>query len=67
MSRYRFVKDDDGHNYLIPVDLTEDFYDDLVQCLTVEGGLSYCKFNNTFDQYRCDSISNFTFENPLED
>lgn len=62
MSKYRFVKDDDGHNYLIPAELTQEFYDEL--CTEDENEFSFLLM---FDKYRCDSISNYTFENPLID
>jgi hypothetical protein len=62
MSKYRFVKDDDGHNYLIPDDLTETFYYELCKDMYED-----YRFDIMFDEYRCDSISKYTFENPLED
>lgn len=63
MSRFRFVSDDDGHNYLIPAELDIKF-DEML-----EDGEDdyYAEFNNTFSKYRCDSVSNWTFENPKEE
>lgn len=56
-------KSTDGHNYLIPNDMSEQFdyleeqgYDD-----------DWTEFNNTFDEYRCDSVQNWTFTDPKED
>lgn len=53
----------DGHNYMIPegmreifIKLDEQGYED-----------DWCDFNNTFDEYRIDSMTNWTFENPKED
>lgn len=59
--RWCFATDGDGHNFLIPVELSS-LFDELL-----ENGEEdrYEKFNNTFDQYSCDSFLNFSFENPL--
>jgi hypothetical protein len=61
--KYRFVKDDDGHSYLIPAELTQEFYRELFRDIF---DVAY-KFDVMFDKYRCDSITNYTFENPLID
>lgn len=60
--RYCFKRDDDGHNYMIPVEMSElfdktldDWEDD------------YVEFNNNFDSLRIDALTNWTFENPKED
>ncbi|MNR05009.1 hypothetical protein D3C85_1210110 [compost metagenome] len=58
--KYRFVVDDDGHNYLIPADIASKFYAELEK----EWCDPECKFEELFNQYRCNSVSNFTFENP---
>lgn len=62
--RFCFMRDDDCHNYMIPVSMREEFsnlldgtYDDDI-C---------AEFNNKFEQYRCDSTSNWSFELPKED
>ena len=57
--RYRFITDDDCHWYLIPVGLEVLFYR-----LLESDEDDYAEFNNTFDEYRCDSPSNFTFVDP---
>lgn len=58
--RYQFVKDDDCHWYLIPMSMTIAFNDMLAN------GEEDCwaLFNNTFDEYRCDSPIGFTFTSP---
>ena len=58
--RYNFITDGDCHWYLLPTTLNERFSE------LLDNGEEdyYCEFNNTFDQYRCDSPSNYTFENP---
>ena len=62
--RWRFEKDDDGHNYLIPAYLQKQFnlwieeelYDDA----------DYC--GEDFNAYRIDGgHTRFTFTDPLED
>ena len=58
--RWCFIKDDDCHWYLIPVSMSIVFN----QMLSVGEQDCYTMFNNTFDEYRCDSPSNFTFEKP---
>ena len=58
--RYCFKNDGEGHNFLIPVDLSNDFDKSL------EDGEAdwYADFNNRFEQYSCDSVCNWSFENP---
>lgn len=58
--RYRFIKDDDCHWYLIPVSMSTVFN----QMLDNGEDAYWSIFNNTFDEYRCDSPTNFTFEKP---
>lgn len=58
--RWCFKRDDDGHNYLIPVELSS-LFDELEQNGEEDG---YAEFCNTFDQYICDSFLNYSFENP---
>ena len=60
--RWCFKQDDDGHNFLIPVELSSKFSEMLVSAINEE---DYAEFNNTFDQYGCDSFLNFSFENPV--
>ena len=61
--RYRFVKDDDGHLYLIPAELTKRFF--LTQ---YELDDEFTTFNNEFYEYCVGgSINNWTFENPKEE
>ena len=59
--RWCFKQDDDGHNFLIPVELSS-LFDKLLENGEEDG---YAEFCNTFDQYDCDSFLNFSFENPL--
>lgn len=61
--RYCFARDGDGHNYLIPVGTQHVFYSLLEQ--GEDDG--YAEFNNRFEEYRCDSVLNWTFEDPKED
>jgi len=56
--RYRFVRDDDGHNYLIPSNEKNQF-DRWVYDQSWDG--------KEFDDYRINGVSQWTFENPLED
>ena len=58
--RYRFVKDDDGHNYIIPAHMYSMFVELQTEDYIVE-------FNYHFENSRCDSVSNWTFENPKEE
>lgn len=63
--RWRFVTDDDGHWYLIPVELEEEFN----KLLSEGEDDCYTEFNNKFyDNYSIGCHpSCFTFENPKED
>lgn len=58
--RWCFKQDDDGHNFLIPVELSS-LFNELVE----RQDDYYTEFNNTFDQHSCDSFLNYSFENPL--
>lgn len=61
--RQRFVKDNDGHNYLIPADKLGEFYR-FVEWSEREGPA----WNGTdFDDCRIDGVSRWTFENAKED
>lgn len=63
MQRFRFVRDNDGHDYMIPAELCEkfeawvDFYADW------DNGLEYLGEN--FDKYRINSPSEYTFTDPV--
>ena len=61
--RWRFVKDDDGHNYLIPAEKVKLFYDSL--SLDTSGLVDSC-FHFLFDECRVDGVGSYTFENPRE-
>lgn len=58
--KFRFVKDDSCHWYLIPEELRTMF----IQMLDQGEADYWCEFNNKFEEYRCDHPSNFTVENP---
>lgn len=62
MSRFRFMSDDDGHWYLIPVELEKEFTE------LLDSG-EYDKFNDKFyENYSIGCHPNcFTFENPKEE
>jgi len=63
--RYRFMQDDDGHVYLIPAELREEF-----MRLEEEGYVdgNFQPFIDKFDQYRKGySISAYSFTDPQED
>lgn len=55
--RWCFAKDDDGHNYLIPASRYNEFQEACDNC-------NDDLINNEFDQFRCDSLSNYTFTDP---
>ncbi len=60
--RYCFKRDDDGHNYMIPVSMSRLFFD-----LLINGEEDcYAEFNNVFMEYSCGSFTDWTFENPEE-
>jgi hypothetical protein len=61
--RYRFVSDDDGHNYIIPAGMQKQFDRWLESCQ--DDAPPYSGF--TFDENRIDSPSNYTFTSPKED
>lgn len=60
MSKFIFVRDDDAHWYMIPVSLEDQF--NVLLGLGEED--CYADFINKFDDYRCNSPSDFSFENP---
>lgn len=61
--KYCFKRDDDGHTYMIPVDMASLFSD-----LLINGEEDcYAEFNNVFMEYSCGSFTDWTFENPEED
>jgi len=58
--RYKFSRDDDGHWYLIPEDMESTFNE-----MLLNGEDDYwAEFNNTFEEYRSDSPTNYTFTDP---
>lgn len=58
--RYKFARDNDGHWFLIPAELSTEFYK-----LLHEGEDDlWAEFSNKFEEYYCDSPTNYTFENP---
>lgn len=60
--RFCFVRDDDCHNYLINVDDKERFL-----TLLRDGEDDYwATFNEEFDQFRIDAMTNWTFTDPKE-
>lgn len=63
MSRYRFAQDDDGHWYLLPIDLEAMFF----QMLDDGESDGWEGFNTKFYQYNISSSpSGYTFTNPEE-
>lgn len=58
--RYCFVRDEDCHNYLIPVELKERFK------FLLDSGEDdwWATFNDEFEQYRIDSMTYWTFTDP---
>ena len=62
--RWCFRTDGDGHNYLVPIG-----HVNLFKFLLEKGELQndYGQFIETFDKLRCDTISQFSFENPKKD
>ena len=61
-TRYKFVRDDDCHWYLIPEELDSKFYWSLK-----EGSDDcYAEFCSTFDEYRIDSPCDYSFEKPVK-
>lgn len=62
MTRYCFVRDDDCHNYLIPVEAKARFL------LLLETGEEdyWGTFNDEFEQYMIDAMTNWTFTDPKE-
>lgn len=62
-TRYCFVRDEDCHNYLIPVELKERF----VHLLANGEDDYWATFNNEFEGYGIDAMTNWTFTDPKED
>jgi hypothetical protein len=63
LARYRFAQDDDGHWYLIPVELEILFFQ-MQENGEADG---WCEFNNKFYEYSTGcSPSCYTFTNPEE-
>jgi uncharacterized protein YbdZ (MbtH family) len=60
--KFRFVRDDDGHNYLIVADDYEEFENWVSHSDDPEGWAG-----KWFDENRIDGISRWTFENPQMD
>lgn len=56
--RWRFVKDDDGHNYLIAAEKVGQFFKLLSE--------DESEFSLIFDECRIDGVGSYTFENPRE-
>jgi len=57
--KYKFLSDDDGHWFIVPLDMVE-----LFNKMLEEGEEDYwCEFNNTFGKYWADHPSSYTFEN----
>lgn len=61
-SKYRFVKDDDCHWYLIPYEL----YGSFVFLLRTGEKDCWAEFNNRFEEFRCDSPCHYVFESPKD-
>jgi hypothetical protein len=58
--KWRFVNDDDNHNYLIPEHLLQRFRQ------LLDDNDNYQQFNSTFNEFRIDSPYFYNFENPQE-
>lgn len=58
--RYKFIRDDDCHWFLIPVELEPLF----VQLLENGEADWWAEFSNKFEEYCCDSPCNYTFTDP---
>lgn len=58
--RYNFARDNDGHWFLIPVELNAEFHR-----LLEEGEYDlWAEFNNKFEKYTSNNPCSYTFENP---
>lgn len=65
MQRYSFLKDNDGHLYLVPVELKQEFNNLLKKA---EKNDDHDEFNDKFEKCRCGShLSTYTFTNPTEE
>jgi hypothetical protein len=62
--RWCFRRDDDGHNYLIPVELQKDFNMMLNEAFRSD---DHDAFNEKFNQYQRDHWTSFTFTDPRDD
>lgn len=58
--KYCFARDNDGHNYLIPLHLKEKFNTDIEKAY----GSNDFSVVDWVDEYRCGSITGYSFENP---
>ena len=61
--RYCYRTDDDGHEYLVPVDVVDEFEAHLREIYEEEAWDLIDKVN----QYRIDGIHMYTFTDPQED
>ena len=59
-ARWILVRDEDAHWYCMPADMIDTFESMLHESAVDEG----CEFNCRFEEYRIDSPSSVTFENP---
>lgn len=57
---WRFVGDDDGHNYLIPDRMSSLFKEQL----ELDWDSPENEFEELFDYYRIDGVSEWVFTNP---
>ena len=68
--RFYFDSDDDGHDYLIPLELRTEFQDEMERCLSLPWGHDdYYAASNSFEEkfggMRVgESISNYSFIDP---
>lgn len=67
--RYCFERDDDCHNYLIPLELQKDFNDALNKINSVKSNSDEWydlidDFESQFEDMRIDSISDYSFTEP---
>jgi hypothetical protein len=61
--KWRFIKDYDCHDYLVPECCVIAFHK-LLDSGEVD---EYQIFNAFFDKYRIDNVSQYTVENPVQD
>lgn len=61
--RYCFRSDGEGHNFMIPIQLSNKFSQ-----MLEEGEKDwYASFCNEFNEYSIDAMTNWSFEDPKED